>query len=87
MSSQLRKVIISGGGTGGHIFPAVATANRIKEDYPDVEILFIALKREYPIHRIPVKLVFNEESSIKVIQHSIKMLFEFRNVNVTIFSD
>ena len=34
MSSQLRKVIISGGGTGGHIFPAIAIANRIKDEFP-----------------------------------------------------
>ena len=35
------KVIISGGGTGGHIFPAVSIANAIKEQHPDAEILFV----------------------------------------------
>ncbi|MBO4741163.1 MAG: glycosyltransferase, partial [Bacteroidales bacterium] len=35
------KAIISGGGTGGHIFPALAIANAIKARYPDADILFI----------------------------------------------
>ncbi|MBP5758800.1 MAG: glycosyltransferase, partial [Bacteroidales bacterium] len=35
------KAIISGGGTGGHIFPAVAIANAIKARYADADILFI----------------------------------------------
>ncbi len=37
-------VIISGGGTGGHIFPAVAIANALKKRVPDVNILFIGAK-------------------------------------------
>ena len=35
------KVIISGGGTGGHIFPAVSIANAVKEQHPNAEILFV----------------------------------------------
>ena len=35
------RVIISGGGTGGHIFPAVSIANAIKELHPDAQILFV----------------------------------------------
>ena len=35
------RIIISGGGTGGHIFPAVSIANAIKELRPDAEILFV----------------------------------------------
>ena len=35
------RVIVSGGGTGGHIFPAVSIANAIKAEYPDAEILFV----------------------------------------------
>ena len=35
------RVIISGGGTGGHIFPAVSIANAIKELRPDAQILFV----------------------------------------------
>ena len=35
------RVIISGGGTGGHIFPAVSIANAIKKQHPEAEILFV----------------------------------------------
>ena len=35
------RVIISGGGTGGHIYPAVAIANEIKARFPDADILFV----------------------------------------------
>lgn len=35
------KVLLSGGGTGGHVYPAIAIANRIKEEHPDAEIVFV----------------------------------------------
>ena len=38
------KVIISGGGTGGHIFPAIAIANALRRVEPDIEILFVGAK-------------------------------------------
>ena len=38
------KIIISGGGSGGHIFPAIAIANEIKKQLPDAEILFVGAK-------------------------------------------
>lgn len=38
------KVIISAGGTGGHIYPALAIANKIKERNKDAEILYIGTK-------------------------------------------
>jgi len=49
----LRKVIISGGGTGGHIFPAVAIANKIKENYPEVEILFVGAEGKMEMEKVP----------------------------------
>ncbi|MBC2575894.1 undecaprenyldiphospho-muramoylpentapeptide beta-N-acetylglucosaminyltransferase [Peptostreptococcus canis] len=38
------KVILSGGGTGGHVYPAIAIANKIKENHPEAEILFVGTK-------------------------------------------
>ena len=40
-NGEAPRIIISGGGTGGHIFPAVSIANAIKELRPDAEILFV----------------------------------------------
>ena len=47
------KAIISGGGTGGHIFPALAIANAIKERYPKAEILFIGAIGKMEMEKIP----------------------------------
>ena len=41
MEYKKLRVIISGGGTGGHIFPAVSIANALKRKQPDCEILFV----------------------------------------------
>ena len=47
------KVIISGGGTGGHIFPAISIANAIKEQCPDAEILFVGAEGRMEMQRVP----------------------------------
>ena len=47
------KVIISGGGTGGHIFPAIAIANALKKKVPDVNILFIGAKGKMEMEKVP----------------------------------
>ena len=52
MSKALR-VIISGGGTGGHIFPAVSIANAVKALCPDAEILFIGALGRMEMQRVP----------------------------------
>jgi UDP-N-acetylglucosamine--N-acetylmuramyl-(pentapeptide) pyrophosphoryl-undecaprenol N-acetylglucosamine transferase len=39
-----KRIIIAGGGTGGHIFPAIAIANAIKRQSPETEILFVGAK-------------------------------------------
>ena len=52
MKENLR-IIISGGGTGGHIFPAVSIANAIKELRPDTEILFVGAEGRMEMHRVP----------------------------------
>ncbi len=52
MSEEVR-VIISGGGTGGHIFPAVSIANAIREMRPDAKILFVGALGRMEMQRVP----------------------------------
>ena len=52
MKENLR-IIISGGGTGGHIFPAVSIANAIKEICPDTDILFVGAEGRMEMQRVP----------------------------------
>ncbi|RZK47407.1 MAG: UDP-N-acetylglucosamine--N-acetylmuramyl-(pentapeptide) pyrophosphoryl-undecaprenol N-acetylglucosamine transferase, partial [Hymenobacter sp.] len=47
------KFIISGGGTGGHIFPAVAIANEIRRRQPDAELLFVGASGRMEMTRVP----------------------------------
>ena len=47
------KVILSGGGTGGHIFPAVAIANQIKKVVPDADILFVGARGRMEMEKVP----------------------------------
>lgn len=53
MRSNQPKVIISGGGTGGHIFPAIAIADALKKRFPQAEILFIGAKNRMEMDRVP----------------------------------
>ncbi len=52
MNKQVR-IIISGGGTGGHIFPAISIANAIRELCPDSEILFVGAEGRMEMQRVP----------------------------------
>ncbi len=47
------KFIISGGGTGGHIYPAIAIANELKSQYPNAEILFVGAKDRMEMEKVP----------------------------------
>ncbi len=47
------RVIISGGGTGGHIFPAISIANAIKKKHTDAEILFVGAEKRMEMQRVP----------------------------------
>lgn len=47
------RIIVSGGGTGGHIFPAISIANAIKAKHPDAEILFIGARGRMEMQRVP----------------------------------
>ncbi|WP_295670490.1 undecaprenyldiphospho-muramoylpentapeptide beta-N-acetylglucosaminyltransferase [uncultured Mucilaginibacter sp.] len=48
-----KKIIISGGGTGGHIFPAIAIANALKKLDPDTEILFVGANGRMEMDKVP----------------------------------
>ena len=53
MREQINRVVISGGGTGGHIFPAIAIADEIKRRNPKVDILFVGAEGKMEMERIP----------------------------------
>jgi len=48
-----KRVIISGGGTGGHIFPAIAIANALRKLDPEIKILFVGAKGRMEMERVP----------------------------------
>ncbi|TRX42248.1 undecaprenyldiphospho-muramoylpentapeptide beta-N-acetylglucosaminyltransferase [Flavobacterium restrictum] len=47
------KFILSGGGTGGHIYPAIAIANELKVRFPDAKILFVGAKDKMEMQKVP----------------------------------
>src|SRR3954471_12612271 len=51
-ASSLR-IIVAGGGTGGHIFPAIAIANAIKQTRPDTQFLFVGAKGKMEMEKVP----------------------------------
>lgn len=50
---MIQRAIISGGGTGGHIFPAVSIAEALRRRYPDIDILFIGAEGRMEMERVP----------------------------------
>ena len=53
MTTMNKKIIIAGGGTGGHIFPAIAIANALKEKQPGIDILFVGAKGKMEMEKVP----------------------------------
>ena len=53
MTYKKLRVIISGGGTGGHIFPAISIAGKLKEANPDTEILFVGAEGKMEMEKVP----------------------------------
>lgn len=49
----MKRIIVSGGGTGGHIFPAISIANAVKERWPDSEVLFVGAEDRMEMERVP----------------------------------
>lgn len=83
------RIIIAGGGTGGHIFPALAIANAIKRLQPNVEILFIGATGKMEMEKIPeagYKIIgvdiagFNRISLLKNISLPFKLIKSFFQV-------
>src|SRR5690554_5300555 len=52
-SKNVLRVIVSGGGTGGHIFPAISIANAVRERWPEAEILFVGALGRMEMERVP----------------------------------
>jgi UDP-N-acetylglucosamine--N-acetylmuramyl-(pentapeptide) pyrophosphoryl-undecaprenol N-acetylglucosamine transferase len=75
------KVIISGGGTGGHVFPAIAIANGLKEQLPAVEILFVGANGKLEMTKVPEAGYKIEGLNISGFQRSLSaknLMFPFR---------
>ncbi len=53
MMNKQKRIIISGGGTGGHIYPAISIANGIHEKLPDAEILFVGALGRMEMEKVP----------------------------------
>lgn len=84
-----QRIILAGGGTGGHIFPAVAIANAIKRKSPETEILFIGAKGKMEMEKVPQAgyniegltiAGFNRSSLIKNISLPFKLVYSFFQV-------
>nr|HPN59711.1 undecaprenyldiphospho-muramoylpentapeptide beta-N-acetylglucosaminyltransferase [Chitinophagaceae bacterium] len=84
-----KRIIIAGGGTGGHIFPAIAIANALKKKDPSIEILFVGAKGKMEMEKVPqagYKIEgldiagFNRSSLIKNIGLPFKLVKSFLQV-------
>ena len=79
----MKRIIISGGGPGGHIFPAIAIANAVKERWSNSEILFVGAEDRMEMERVPAagyKIIglpvagFNRKHLLKNINVAFKLL-------------
>ncbi|HEY0298410.1 MAG TPA: undecaprenyldiphospho-muramoylpentapeptide beta-N-acetylglucosaminyltransferase [Arachidicoccus sp.] len=88
-NKNIKKIIIAGGGTGGHIFPAVAIANALKRLDGSLEILFVGAKGKMEMEKVPqagypIKGIdiagFNRTSMLKNISLPFKIVKSFYQV-------
>lgn len=84
-----KKIIIAGGGTGGHIFPAIAIANALRQKEPDIDILFVGAKGKMEMEKVPEAgyriegldiAGFNRSSLFKNISLPFKLVKSFLQV-------
>lgn len=78
------KIILSGGGTGGHIYPAIAIANELKYRFPDAEFLFVGAKDRMEMEKVPQAGYKIKGLWISGIQRKITMknlLFPFKLIS------
>jgi UDP-N-acetylglucosamine--N-acetylmuramyl-(pentapeptide) pyrophosphoryl-undecaprenol N-acetylglucosamine transferase len=76
--------MISGGGTGGHIYPAIAIANAWKEKYPDAEILFVGAEGRMEMQKVPEAGYKIEGLKVAGLQRSLtlsNLSFPFKLIN------
>jgi UDP-N-acetylglucosamine--N-acetylmuramyl-(pentapeptide) pyrophosphoryl-undecaprenol N-acetylglucosamine transferase len=84
------KVIVSGGGTGGHIFPAISIANELKDRFPEADILFVGALGKMEMERVPASgyrivglpvIGFPRKISFKMITFFLKLYKSMRLAN------
>ncbi|MES2374565.1 MAG: undecaprenyldiphospho-muramoylpentapeptide beta-N-acetylglucosaminyltransferase [Bacteroidota bacterium] len=92
---MIKKIVIAGGGTGGHIFPAIAIANALKQEDPAIEILFIGAQGKMEMEKVPqagydIKGLdiagFNRQSLAKNLMLPYKLVKSFLQVRTILGS-
>ena len=81
---QSVNIILSGGGTGGHIYPAVSIANELKARYPDAKFLFVGAKDRMEMEKVPQAGYKIKGLWISGIQRSLtlkNLVFPFKLIN------
>src|SRR6201994_307550 len=85
-----KRIIIAGGGTGGHIFPAIAIAGALKQQQPDIDLLFVGAQGKMEMEKVPqagyriegITIAgLNRSSLIKNIGLPFKLIRSFVQVN------
>lgn len=84
------RIIISGGGTGGHVFPAIAIANAIRERLPEAEFLFVGALGRMEMEKVPEAGYAIEGLNISGLQRSLSLknlAFPFKVIGSLMKSD
>ncbi len=76
----MKRIIVSGGGTGGHIFPALSIANALKSLMPDIEILFVGAEGKMEMEKVPEAGYQIEGLPVRGLRRK----FTFENIKVLV---